>query len=162
MINLENLEQVVTLASDTISVSKNGAALARSIQSLFKKSQAADDAELKAAISDLLAHVGNAALTNTELQMKLAELHKKAQKDDQFQRQMLRYELHETSSGGIVYRLKADQTEGEPMHYLCPNCVESDHRSILQGDRWDKGCPRCSTSYQFDDPERGAPGEYAF
>jgi len=58
-----------------------------------------------------------------------------------------RYELKEVAAGIFVYALKKDQAQGEPVHWLCPNCFQQRQKSILSKpgvDRLDYKCHRCS------------------
>lgn len=45
-----------------------------------------------------------------------------------------RYYLHELCTGVFVYSLKEDERDGEPAHYICPNCYQSGRKSLLQSD----------------------------
>ncbi|WP_025139028.1 hypothetical protein [Achromobacter sp. DH1f] len=68
-----------------------------------------------------------------------------------------RYELVEDYPGTLALRLKESCQNGEPMHYLCPGCLDNKQvKSILQF--YDKSkrlahCPACTQKYRFaDDP----------
>lgn len=68
-----------------------------------------------------------------------------------------RYELQQRSSlspGVLAYRVKEAERRGEPDHWLCANCFEDAHKSVLQerpGDRrmTELNCPRCKTTVPF-------------
>jgi rubredoxin len=57
-----------------------------------------------------------------------------------------RYELKEIARGFFMYVLKPDQAQGNPIHWLCPNCFQDRKKSIMQKvtvDHLDYKCPRC-------------------
>jgi len=61
-----------------------------------------------------------------------------------------RYELADAGNGCLAYRLKAGMGDGEPPHWLCPNCYEDGKKSILQPQKHPGlsetlDCPRCQT-----------------
>lgn len=61
------------------------------------------------------------------LREQLEEIHKWSEEKN-------RYVLHKSNatSGGVVYALlKSESREGEPAHFLCPECYELGSKSIL-------------------------------
>ncbi|WP_279211839.1 hypothetical protein [Achromobacter mucicolens] len=68
-----------------------------------------------------------------------------------------RYELVEEYPGTFTLRLKEASQNGEPMHHLCPRCMDNDSvKSILQfygSAKRLSECTTCKTRYRFaDDP----------
>lgn len=68
-----------------------------------------------------------------------------------------RYELVEDYPGTFTLRLKEASQNGEPMHHLCPGCLDNKSvKSILQFYNNAKRlaeCTTCKTRYRFaDDP----------
>lgn len=43
-----------------------------------------------------------------------------------------RFELKDTGQGALAYRAKKGMEQGEPSHWLCPNCYEQGRKSIMQ------------------------------
>ncbi len=116
----------------------------------------ARDVETKTAISGILDSLLDAqskllafhskyeelAEVNRQLEQKIVE-YKKWDADT------ARYKLQEIAKGIFVYVLQSDQSKGEPVHWLCPNCFEQHQKSILQKpgvDYLNYKCHRC----QFD------------
>ena len=68
-----------------------------------------------------------AALSNEvrELQSKLAEL-------ERWETEIQRYEMHRFATGALAYRLKPSTEQGEPTHFLCPDCVSNRKATKLQ------------------------------
>ncbi|HTT99231.1 MAG TPA: hypothetical protein VMF58_14365 [Rhizomicrobium sp.] len=59
-----------------------------------------------------------------------------------------RYELKTPHIGATIYALKPDKRDGEPPHWLCPNCYQQRKKRILQGTSGGHGaarwtCPDC-------------------
>ena len=48
-----------------------------------------------------------------------------------FESQLERYQLTKTSQGHFVYKLKEDRGNGEPIHYICADCVQRKKKSLL-------------------------------
>ncbi|KDC15339.1 hypothetical protein L504_2144 [Bordetella bronchiseptica F2] len=68
-----------------------------------------------------------------------------------------RYELVEEYPGTFTLRLKEASRNGEPMHHLCPSCMDNKAvKSILQFNQKEKrfgNCPECKQGYRFiEDP----------
>jgi hypothetical protein len=65
------------------------------------------------------------------------------------------YELTPVRGGGFAYMLKAGMQAGQPAHWLCTNCFEQGHKSIMQNKGQAKpgtgddiiGCDRCKGSF---------------
>lgn len=122
----------------------------QAVSELLNSSKAGTDPDVKAAIANLTLQVANSESARADLTMTLVSL-KGALADLQAHYSDLeRYELWETPSGSLVYRLKGLANEGQPLHYLCPHCVEAKRKSILQGDRYSKTCHPCGAAFDFD------------
>lgn len=66
-----------------------------------------------------------------------------------------RYELVEDYPGTFALRLKEASRHGEPLHYLCPGCLDNNKvKSILQFQSKEKraaDCPICNREFRFQD-----------
>jgi hypothetical protein len=64
-----------------------------------------------------------------------------------------RYELKKIQTGVTVYALKAGMENGEEPHYICTNCYQHGHKSVLQRENLDVGrvvmqvCHDCGSEY---------------
>jgi len=83
-----------------------------------------------------------------ELEDAVAELKRQARERD-------RYELVEDYPGTFALRVKEDARGTEPLHYICPGCMDNKAvKSILQFSGKQKRfatCPACTTTYRFED-----------
>lgn len=147
--DFENLSGVLKLVGDAGTATGKVAKSVETLKTLFKKSETGADADLKMALGELAVQVANAQVANSDLKLKLAALQDELAEAQAFQSDLERYDLWETPTGAVVYRVKAECQGAEPMHYLCPNCIEDRQKSILQGHAKYRKCPRCSTGYSF-------------
>lgn len=74
-----------------------------------------------------LAHAKNHEITeiNNKLRSQIMKM-------SNWQKEAKRCEFHELSPGVLVFKLKKDHHNSEPLHYLCPNCHQDERKSILQ------------------------------
>lgn len=130
---------------------KTAVSIVRSLTDL-KESVAVNSkaAELLGVIADIQGTLLEAQLAMGEMQEELrqakVELARRAD--------LNRYELVEPYPGTRIYRLKKDaQKDGEPMHYICPQCKDiRGDLSILQGDEEYVACNNtkvCGHTFQL-------------
>lgn len=88
-------------------------------------------------------------LASQEKQAMLAErvreLEKRISEIEDWKSQIQRYMLFQFSTGALVYALKPEQKNGEPMHYLCTACVDKKKKTTLQPQGRVLYCPECKT-----------------
>ena len=64
-----------------------------------------------------------------------------------------RYELKKIQTGVTVYALKQGMENGEEPHYICTNCYQHGHKSILQREQLEVGrvivhvCHECGSEF---------------
>lgn len=141
-----------------------------------------DEAKITAATNELTAqimHIGaevlalqQKALQATERERTLLrENHELSEKVRQFEQRSAdrdRYALVESLCGAFTYQVKSTAMNGEPLHHLCPNCLNNRAlKSILQFNSSDKTfarCTECTTLYQLaereDDPADNGSGNW--
>ena len=83
---------------------------------------------------------------------RIGELEKQIAGFETWEAQKKRYEMKEVATGYIVYALKAQESGGEPPHWICASCYQNDKKSILQAGERLMGsptgawiCPVCKT-----------------
>lgn len=108
-----------------------------------------DDPELEALLNELAQKLTGANMLNLQLSETVKELLAAAQKQEAFESKRARYDLVKTSAGHILWQLKQDQANGEPIHYACPSCMEDGRISILQGHDEGAECTKCKQWYQI-------------
>lgn len=152
-IELENLRGAVALAKDTKGLVKEAVDI---VQGLGKMVGSAKKGELQDGVVDSIRSLTNQLLLIQIKQLELVNLVAEAQRQtDALETRgadLARYTLHQFPSGAIVYALRADQAQGEPVHYLCQPCIDDGKKSVLQPYGAIAGqaleCPRCKTTYR--------------
>ncbi|SUZ34091.1 hypothetical protein ROE7235_03873 [Roseibaca ekhonensis] len=152
--SFESVESLIDLAGNAGTTTGKLANAFATVQKLLNKTQAGGDADIKLALSELALQVANAKLANADLKLQLTALKDELHEAQVFKSDLDRYTLWETQTGAIVYRLEKAIQDGEPIHYLCTNCIESKRKSILQGTKHHRSCPCCKAGFSF---ERQAP-----
>ncbi|MBR3371182.1 MAG: hypothetical protein IKG52_11200 [Rhodobacteraceae bacterium] len=150
--DFETLNNAVGLARDVGTATGNIARAIQTVQGLFQKSPVGTDADIKLALSDLTLQVANAQMANAHLKGQLLALQQELGKAKAFKSDLEKYVRQETQAGSIVYAFNDMDAvmRGEPLHYLCASCIEDGHKSILQGDKYFRKCPKCKTEFGFE------------
>lgn len=79
-----------------------------------------------------------------------------------------RYELKDTGQGTLAYALKPSMGNGEPEHWLCPNCYQQGKKSILKHETIPAGrartlvCHPCGMDIVTSGVRRDVPRAGAF
>ncbi|MCM2318073.1 MAG: hypothetical protein NDI93_01945 [Pseudomonas sp.] len=129
-----------------------------------------DEEMIRSRVFDLTTHLMElqqqlmtAQLEQMELVKRVAELE---QQNNELQRQSSlesQYELHPFPTGMLAYRLKPDQQNGQPEHFLCSKCFERGLKSTMHQikDTYSSTlfCPECKVSIDFE-PRRPRPPRF--
>lgn len=71
-----------------------------------------------------------------------------------------RYVLHQFSTGAFAYKLKPENSDGQPEHFLCSKCFERGTRTTMHSskDQYQSilYCPECKRGIDFE-PARPVP-----
>lgn len=125
-------------------------AAAAHLHELVCTAQITGGLDVEAAVFDLFGKVGQATTANSALAFAIMALERAEAENERGESELDRYRLWETPSGAQVYRVEMRKHPDEPIHYLCPLCVEDKRKSILQGDRHAKSCQLCKSTFDFD------------
>ena len=116
------------------------------------------DAEVKAKIIEAQNKLGEAQDTLFGLREELfklqsdnSQLKQELTKAQSWQAKVDQYELTKTNGGAVVYRFK-----GQPEHFACPSCFNSNQIHILQTNRTISGkyrCTGCNNEFPIDQKE---------
>lgn len=63
---------------------------------------------------------------------RIDELEQQIEKLRDWSADQQRYELADTGQGSLAYRLKEDMANGEPPHWICPNCYQNGKKAIMK------------------------------
>lgn len=117
---------VIGLATSAVGLTGKAAETVDSIKNLLTSDKAPDADKTVKLLNTLAAELTSANMMNVELSEALKALSQELHRQDEFEREKARYEMFETSQGDIVYRLKEDMADGQPIHYICPVCLNRD------------------------------------
>ncbi|NWK80350.1 hypothetical protein [Aquitalea sp. LB_tupeE] len=106
--------------------------------------------ELNRVIADVQQQLFTAQTDYATVLRRVQDLEAQIVQFKDWQHEKQRYQLYELAPATLVYRVKPDMQNGEPVHDLCPNCYQDGIKSILQNNGYVKShdsltCPRCQT-----------------
>ncbi|WP_090058460.1 hypothetical protein [Celeribacter neptunius] len=146
--DLTSVSEIIGLATGAVGLTGKAASTAETIKGLISSDKEPDKGETAQLLNTLASQLTAANLMNVQLSEALRSLSADLQKQDEFEREKARYELHETGDEALVFKLREDAANGQPMHYLCPVCLHRDKLfSYLQGDNKIKFCQTDSTHF---------------
>ncbi|MEQ8899285.1 MAG: hypothetical protein RID23_19560 [Roseovarius sp.] len=139
--DFEQINEVIGLASNAVGMTSRAAATINSIKGLIEGEKKTDRGEAAELLNTLATQLTAANMTNVQLSEALRALSRELQKENEFEKVKARYELFETEAGDLVFRLKNDMANGEPIHFVCPVCLNTEKLiSYVTGDETYKHC----------------------
>lgn len=130
---IDDVKTVVGIAKDGAGFLKDARtafdALRRLASSPEKK---VSDPEVIGLISTFTEKLVDAQLAQSEVLNALQELERAVEQAQRLHDERSRYQLEATATGAMVLALKQGDPKGEPMHYLCADCLEDGKKRILQ------------------------------
>ncbi|MFG6572543.1 hypothetical protein ACGYLO_13140 [Sulfitobacter sp. 1A13353] len=126
MIGLEQLGEMLGLASSAVGLTGKATETAEKIQSLLAKKDAVDSSELMGLLNTLATQLTSVNMTNVQLSEAVKGLSRELQRQDEFEKLKANYVLFETPEKDIVYRLKDEEVDQQPAHFVCPVCLGRD------------------------------------
>ena len=107
--------------------------IAQGIQSLnteTKVNQAVID--IQRHVIDAQRGLMDAEQIHTGLLKKIEALEAEIMRMKDWSAEQERYELADTGQGSFAYRIKPGMENGEPPHWICPNCYQDGKKSIMK------------------------------
>lgn len=124
--DLAQIGEMLGLASSAVGVTEKAVDTAQSIKGLFQSGKEPDKGEVSRLLNTLASELTSANMMNVELSTAIKSLSEELYRQDEFQKHQSRYELFRTKQDDMVFRLKDDQSNGEPEHFICPVCLNRD------------------------------------
>lgn len=156
------ISEILGLASSAVGVTSKAVATASDIKALLTQKKPADPAETTKLLNLLAADLTAANMTNVQLSAALKILTTELKEQDAFEKEKSRYKLFKTGQNDMVFVLKDDAAEGQPIHFVCPVCLNRDKIfSFVTGEGDYKYCQTDKLHvFQFSDtPYRSAPDD---
>lgn len=151
--DLTIINEALGLASSAVGLTGKAASTIGAIKGLFESGKAPDQTEASKLLNDLATELTMANMTNVQLSQALKTLSGELLRQDQFERERARYDLFQTPQRDIVFKLKDDMTNGQPMHFICPVCLNASKLvSFISGEGDYKVCQTNSAhNFKFKD-----------
>jgi molybdopterin converting factor small subunit len=158
VVDFAQINEVLGLATTAVSATGKAASTVQTIKGLFEGEKEPDSGEAGELLNKLAIQLTSANVMNVELSETLVRLSQELQRQDAFEKERARYKMIQTGRNDIVYQLKEDSADGEPIHIICPVCLKRDKLvSFVTGSRGTKYCQTDSKhSFRFfkDPPAR--------
>ncbi|MCD2185224.1 hypothetical protein [Rhizobium sp. GN54] len=139
--DMTQIQSAIALVSTAIGMTNQAASTADLIKKLFSSREGPDDGEASKLLNALATDLTTANVMNMQLSEALKTLSRELQRQDEFEREKSRYEMFATSTGDIVFALKAELANGQPTHFICPVCMNRDKLiTYVTGDGAFKRC----------------------
>jgi hypothetical protein len=103
-------------------------------------------------LNKLATHLTAANITNVQLSAHLKALSDTLLAENAFEERKGRYKLVDTGNGEMIMVLRSEAANGDPVHYICPICLERDRRfHFVTGpaDKDGKICQGCRHFFRF-------------
>lgn len=154
--DLTTINEALGLASSAVGLTSKAASTISVIKGLFEGEKTPGNSETSKLLSSLVNELTMANMTNVQLSQALKVLSQELLRQDEFEREKARYALFQTGQGDIVYTLKEDMADGQPMHFICPVCLNRDKLiSFIRGEGDYKQCQSDKKHlYQFKNTPR--------
>lgn len=142
--NPRRIQEMLGLASAAAGFGDRTIQTVSALREFLSRAKLKRDSQLIETLKKLDADLSAASVVNARLSAELRDLNDEVSKAEEFEKEKARYELVETSEGDFVFRIKNSMADEQPVHYICPVCVNRDktisfiagrHRKVCQTDR---------------------------
>src|SRR5690606_6619466 len=102
-----------------------------------------DSGEAQTLLNTLAIELTAANMMNVQLSEALKALSRELKRQDDFESEKARYEFFQTEQNDVVFRLREDHANGQPAHFICPVCLNSERQiSFATGEGDFKACQK--------------------
>jgi len=124
--DIATISEAIGLANTAVGATGKAADTIKSIKGLFEGGKAPDTGEATRLLNALAGELTAANMMNVQLSAALKSLSQEMLQQDEFENQKEKYELYRTAQGAMVFKLKDALADGQPMHFICPVCLNRD------------------------------------
>ena len=158
------ISEALGMAATAVGLTGKATTTLKEFKALFDNGKTPDSSETSELLNKLAIELTTTNMTNVQLSENLRAISQELQKQNEFETEKARYELFETAERDIVFKLKEDKANGQPIHYICPVCLNKDKLiSFIAGEGDFKVCQNNKDHcYQFkNEPiQQGNFGDY--
>ncbi|WP_011581225.1 MULTISPECIES: hypothetical protein [Chelativorans] len=141
--DFSQIESVLGLATTALGATGKAVSTVEAVRNLFSSGKTPDSGEANKLLNALAGELTAANMMNVQLSEALKVLSRELKRQDEFENEKARYELFQTSQQDVVFRLKGDMANGQPIHFICPVCLNSDKQiSYITGQGDYKTCQK--------------------
>lgn len=141
--DFSSIESVLGLASTALGATGKAVSTVEAVKKLLAADKKPDNSEAQTLLNTLATELTAANMMNVQLSEALKALSREWKRQDDYEREKARYELFETGQHDVVFRLREDQANGQPIHFICPVCLNSDRLiSYISGEGDFKTCQK--------------------
>lgn len=127
--DISQMNEALGLASSAVSITGKATSTIAAIKGLFDGDTKSDNSEAASLLNNLATELTAANMMNVQLSEALRALSQELQRQDEFETEKARYEMFQTPKGDIAFRLKSENANGQPIHFICPVCLNK-HKLI--------------------------------
>ncbi|TPI79517.1 hypothetical protein [Mesorhizobium sp. B2-8-9] len=143
--DFSSIESVLGLASTALGATGKAVSTVEAVRKLLASEKKSGNSEAQTLLNTLATELTAANMMNVQLSEAIKALSRELKKQDDFENEKARYELFQTDQHDIVFRLRGDQANGQPMHFICPVCLNADRLiSFISGEGDFKVCQKSS------------------
>lgn len=133
--DIGQIGEYIGLATSAVGLTGKATDTIGSIKALFEGGKTPDNEKVQHLLNTLATELTSANMMNVQLSDALRALSRELQREDEFEKEKARYELFQTDQNVMVFRLREDAANGQPMHFICPVCFNRDKLiSFIAGD----------------------------
>lgn len=124
--DVSQIESMLGLASTALTATGKAVGTVEAIKHLFSSSKSPDNAKAEGLVNALATELTAANLMNVQLSEMMKTLVADLRRQSEFEADKARYELVQTPENDYAFRLKEDMANGQPIHFVCPVCLNRD------------------------------------
>jgi hypothetical protein len=137
------IESVVGLASTALGATGKAVSTAEAVKKLLASEKKPGNSEAQTLLNTLATELTAANMMNVQLSEAIKALSRELKRQDDFENEKARYELFQTDQHDMVFKLRGDQANGQPIHFVCPVCLNADRLiSFISGEGDFKVCQK--------------------
>lgn len=141
--DFSSIESVLGLASTALGATGKAVSTVEAVKKLLTAEKKPDNGEAQALLNTLATELTAANMMNVQLSEAIKALSRELKQQDDFEKEKARYELFQTGQNDMVFKLKEGQSNGQPIHFICPVCLNSDRNiSFISGEGDFKICQK--------------------
>ena len=109
-------------------------------------------------LNEVISKVVQVQVDHMALLQQNAKLEQSLKEKEQWDNERQRYRLHISRVGGAFYILNQENANGDPLHAICPDCLEEGRKSILTVGTDHLDCYKCRKFVDIEDSEKNDLG----